>query len=194
MSLDDKEDEHKDSSSNDDTDPEVSVTEDELLEILEDNRKELKRYARVTRKLSAAYDKVSAELAIANGKLGSLSVPHPEPTEPDECQSCLVVMADLAELWHRYTQRVDERDAALANLESTKKDLLADQAPEVSRVEPCEACPRLARELEVLREQCETWVGNLEALGAELEELRARPTLLGACKVCPMLREQLVQA
>ena len=31
-------------------------------------------------------------------------------------------------------------------------------------------------------------------LGAELEKLRARPTLLGACKVCPTLREQLVQA
>ena len=41
----------------------------------------------------------------------------------------------------------------------------------------------------VLREQCETRVGSLEALGAELEELRARPILLGACKVCPMLRE-----
>ena len=87
---------------------------------------------------------------------------------------------------------MDERDAALANLESTKKDLLAAQAPVVSEVEPCETCPCLARELELLREQCEMRVGSLEALGPELEELRARPILLGACKVCPTLREQLL--
>ena len=52
----------------------------------------------MTRKLSAAFDKVSAELTIANGKLESMSAPPPKPIEPDECQSCLVVMADLAEL------------------------------------------------------------------------------------------------
>ena len=36
-------------------------------------------------------------------------------------------------------------------------------------------------------------VRDLELLGAELGELRARPTLLGACKVCPTLREELEQ-
>ena len=99
------------------------------------------------------------------------------------------LMADVVELRHNYAKRVDERDEALANLESTKKALLAAQA---ILPEPCDACPCLSREIELLIEQCETWVGNLEALGAELEELRARPTLLGACKVCPTLREQLV--
>ena len=34
---------------------------------------------------------------------------------------------------------------------------------------------------------------DLEKFGAKLDELRARPVLLGACKVCPMLREELVQ-
>ena len=32
---------------------------------------------------------------------------------------------------------------------------------------------------------------DLERLSAELESFRARPTLLGACKVCPTLREEL---
>ena len=32
---------------------------------------------------------------------------------------------------------------------------------------------------------------DLERLSAELEGFRARPTLLGACKVCPTLREEL---
>ena len=118
-----------------------------------------------------------------------LQIAAPEPTEPEECQSCLVVMADVVELRHEYAKRVDERDEALANLESTKKDLLTARAPVV---EPCETCPCLASELEMLRKQCEAWVGNLERLGAELEELCARPALLGACKVCPTLREELV--
>ena len=34
---------------------------------------------------------------------------------------------------------------------------------------------------------------DLEVLSAELRELRARPSLLGACKVCPTLREELEQ-
>ena len=84
MALEDKV-ERKGSSSDDDTVPEVSVTEEKILEILEDNRKELNRYAKVTRKSSAAYDKVCAELAIANGKIESLSAPPPEPTKPDDC-------------------------------------------------------------------------------------------------------------
>ena len=191
MALDKEKEGHKGCGTNDDSDSDVSVTEEEILEILEDNRKELKRYARVTRKLSEAFDKVSAELAIANGKLEAMSASLPEPVEPEECQSCLVVMADVVELRHNYAKRVDERDEALANLESTKKALLAAQAilPTL-----CETCPRLSRELELLREQCETRVGSLEAMGAELEELRARPALLEACKVCPTLREQLVQA
>ena len=154
-------------------DPEVSVTEEEILEILEDNRKELKRYARVTRKLSAAYDKVSAELAIANSKIESLSAPPPESLEPSECESCLVVMADLAKLRHRYAQHVEERDACRANLKATKKDLLAAQAPVVSDVEPCETCPTLERELEKLRNQCEAQVRDLEKFEAKLDELRA---------------------
>lgn len=175
MALEDK-DEHKGS----DDDPEVSVTEEEILEILKDSRKELKRYARVTRKLSVAYDKVCAELVIVNGKIKSQSAPTPESLEPDECQSCLVVMADLAELRHRYTQRVEERDACKANLEATKKELLAAQAPIVSEVEPCETCPTLESELEKLRKQCEAQVRDLEKFEADVEELRARPALLGA--------------
>ena len=73
MALDDK-DEHKDSNSNNDTDLEVCVTKDELLEILEDNSKELKKYAKLLRRLSREYDRVSAELAIAISKIESLSV------------------------------------------------------------------------------------------------------------------------
>ena len=71
-------------------------------------------------------------------------------------------MADLAELRHRYTQRVEERDACKANLEATKKELLAAQAPVVSDVEPCETCPTLERELEKLKNQCEAQVRDLE--------------------------------
>ena len=187
--------EHKDPDSNDDTSSEVSMTDEEILEILEDNQKDLKRYAKITKKTFEAYERVSAELVIANGKIAALSaqVSEPKPTESEECESCLAVMADLAELRHRYAQRVDERDAFRANLEATKKELLAAQAPTVSDVEPCITCPNLESELERVKNQCEAQVRDLEVLGAELCELRARPTLLGACKVCPTLREELEQ-
>ena len=88
---------------------------------------------------------------------------------------------------------MEERDACKANLKATKKDLLAAQAPVVSDVEPYETYPTLERELEKLWKQCEAQVRDLERFGGELEELRARPVLLGACKVCPTLREELVQ-
>ena len=68
MALEDKV-ERKGSSSDDDMDSEVSVTEEEIIELLEDNRKELKQYAKVTKKLSAAYDKVCAELAMQMARL-----------------------------------------------------------------------------------------------------------------------------
>ena len=104
----------------------------------------------------------------------------------------MALLGDLTELRSRYASRVEERDAFRANLEATKKELLAAQAPIVSEVEPYETCPRLAKELEILREQCEAQVENLEKLGAKLEELHAHPSLLGACNVCLMLREELV--
>jgi molecular chaperone GrpE (heat shock protein) len=100
-------------------------------------------------------------------------------------------MADLGELKYKYAQLVEERDAFRANLESTKRDLLAAQALVVSDVEPCETYPHLESELEKLRKQCDEQVRDLERVSAELEGFRARPTLLGACKVCPTLREEL---
>jgi len=102
-------------------------------------------------------------------------------------------MADLGELKYKHEKLVDERDAFRANLEATKKELLAAQAPTVSDVEPCDTCPNLKSELERAKNQCEAQVMDLEVLSAELKELRARPTLLGSCKVCPMLREELEQ-
>ena len=130
------------------------MTDDEILEILEDNRKELKRYAKIAKKTFEAYERVCAELVIANVKIEALSAPPPEPTE-SECESCLAVMADLAKLRNKYAQRVEERDAFHANLEATKKDLLAAQAPVVSDVEPYETCPHLESELEKHRKQCD---------------------------------------
>ena len=184
----------EDPSSNDDTSSEVSMSDEEILEILEDNKRELKRYAKITKKTFKAYERVCAELVIANGKIAALSAPPPEPNPMSECESYLAVMADLGELKYKYAQLVEERDAFRANLESTKRDLLAAQALVVSDVEPCETYPHLESELEKLRKQCDEQVRDLERVSAELEGFRARPTLLGACKVCPTLREELAQA
>jgi len=63
---------------------------------------------------------------------------------------------------------VDESDTCLADLEATKKDLLAAQTP---LVKTCEACPTLESEPEKLRKQCEAQVRDLERFEAEVEEL-----------------------
>ena len=136
---------------------------------------------------------MSAELVIANDKIAALSAQPPESSPVPECESCLAVMADLGELKYKHEKLVDERDAFRANLEATKKELLAAQAPTVSDVEPCDTCPNLKSELERAKNQCEAQVMDLEVLSAELKKLRARPTLLGACKLCPTLREELEQ-
>ena len=112
--------ERKDSSSDNDTDPEVSVNKEELLQILEDNWKELKRYAWLLWRVTSEFDRVIVELAIANSKIESLSVSPPEPTK-SECSSCVALMGDLTELRSRYTQRVEKRDVFRANLKAPRK-------------------------------------------------------------------------
>ena len=89
-----------------------------------------------------------AELVIANDKIAALSAQPPESSPVPECESCLAMMADLGELKYKHEKLVDERDAFRANLEATKKELLAAQAPTVSDVEPYDTCPNLKSELE----------------------------------------------
>ena len=54
----------------------------------------------------------------------------------------------------------------------------------VSDVLECDECPIFKSDLASLQSRFATVV-------CELEELRSRPALLGACKLCPTLRSEL---
>ena len=61
---------------------------------------------------------------------------------------------------------------------------LVKDAPIVSDVLECDECPIFKSDLASLQSKFATVV-------CELEELRSRPVLLGACKLCPTLRSEL---
>ena len=58
------------------------------------------------------------------------------------------------------------------------------KAPIVSDMLECDECPIFKADLAFLQSKFATVV-------CELEELRSRPVLLGACKLCPTLRSEL---
>ena len=58
MALDGEDAGREDPGSSDDTTSEVSISDEEILAILEDNKRELKRYANITKKTFEAYERV----------------------------------------------------------------------------------------------------------------------------------------
>ena len=107
---------------------------------------------------------------------------RPQPSEL-ECPTYEYFMTELGDQRDRYAKRVEEIDEL--KVEIGKLQFKLDEPP-VSDVLECESCPCLTSELSLLKEKCE---GQLK----ELEELRDRPALLGACMVCPTLRSELEQ-
>ena len=70
-------------------------------------------------------------------------------------------------------------------LAKTKHELeLAKDAPIISDVLECDECSIFKSDLASLQSKFATIV-------CELVELRSRPVLVGACKLCPMLRSEL---
>jgi len=138
-------------------------------------------------------EKHTEKLVVANSKIESLSSAKPNLDEI-ECPSYERLLSDLTSLKSRYMERVEERDTLATELEDAWKELKDYQAPIVEDVEPCEACPHLEHEISDLRKRCGDQVREFEKLKSELEEVRVRPVLLGACKVCPTLKEELEQA
>jgi hypothetical protein len=55
----------------------------------------------------------------------------------------------------------------------------------------CTDCSILLYDLTVLKEKYATKVEELDVLRVELDEMKSRPSLLGACTSCPALHEKL---
>jgi hypothetical protein len=64
-------------------------------------------------------------------------------------------------------------------------------APIVTSEPECTDCSTFLGELTVLKEKYASKVEELDVLRVELDEMKSRPSLLGACTSCPVLHEKL---
>jgi hypothetical protein len=76
-------------------------------------------------------------------------------------------------------------DDARAQIDSLKS------APIVTNQPECTDCSSCLGALTVLKENYASKVEELDVLRVELDEMKSRPTLLGACTTCPVLLEKL---
>jgi hypothetical protein len=64
-------------------------------------------------------------------------------------------------------------------------------APVVTNEPECTDCSTFLGELTVLKEKYASKVEELDVLRVELDEMKSRPSLVGACTFCPTLHEKL---
>jgi chromosome segregation ATPase len=72
-------------------------------------------------------------------------------------------------------------DVARAQIDSLKSALVVTNEPE------CTDCSTFLGELTVLKEKYASKVEEQDVLRVELDEMKSRPSLLGACTSCPVL-------
>jgi hypothetical protein len=66
--------------------------------------------------------------------------------------------------------------------------------PTISDDVECSECNAWLNEIKMLNEKNASTLAKLDALRTEYDELKARPTFLGACKSCPTMHAKLVDA
>jgi hypothetical protein len=76
-------------------------------------------------------------------------------------------------------------DDARAQIDSLNSTLILTNKSE------CTDCSTFLSELTVLKEKYSSKVKELDVLRVELDEMKSRPSLLGACTSCPVLHEKL---
>jgi hypothetical protein len=77
-------------------------------------------------------------------------------------------------------------------LVDTRAQIDSIKSPPILTDEPkCTTCSTFLGELTVLKEKYASKVEELDVLRVELDEMKSRPSLLGACTSCPVLHEKL---
>jgi hypothetical protein len=66
--------------------------------------------------------------------------------------------------------------------------------PTISDGVECPECDAWLNEIKLFNEKNASTLAKLDALRTEYDELKARPTLLGACKSSPTMHAKLVDA
>jgi hypothetical protein len=96
----------------------------------------------------------------------------------------------------QYRSFLGEAKEKVAELESLLVDTRAQidslkSAPIVTNEPECTDCSTFLGELTVLKEKYASKVEELDVLRVQLDEMKSRPSLLGACTSCPVLHEKL---
>jgi hypothetical protein len=95
-----------------------------------------------------------------------------------------------------YRSLLGEAKEKVVELESLLVDARAQidslkSAPFVTNEPECTDCYTFLGELTVLKEKYASKVEELDVLRVELDEMKSRPSLLGACTSCHVLHEKL---
>jgi hypothetical protein len=96
----------------------------------------------------------------------------------------------------KYRSLLGEAKENVVELESLLVDARAQidflkSAPVVTNKPKCTDCYTFLGELTVLKEKYASKVKELDVLRVELDEMKSRPSLLGACTSCPVVHEKL---
>jgi hypothetical protein len=86
-------------------------------------------------------------------------------------------------------EKVVELESLLVDARAQKDSLKS--APVVTNEPECTNCSTSLGELTVLKKKYASKVEELDVLRVELDEMKSRPSLLGACTYCPVLHEKL---
>jgi hypothetical protein len=95
-----------------------------------------------------------------------------------------------------YRSLLGEAKEKVVELESWLVDARAQidslkSTPVVTNEPECTNCSTFLGELAVLKEKYASKIEELDVLRVELDEMKSRPSLLGACTSCPVLHEKL---
>jgi hypothetical protein len=95
-----------------------------------------------------------------------------------------------------YRSLLGEAKEKVVELESLLVDARAQidflkYAPVVTNEPECTDCSTFLGELTVLKDKYASKVEELDVLRVELDEMKSRPSLFGACTSCPVLHEKL---
>jgi chromosome segregation ATPase len=99
---------------------------------------------------------------------------------------------DLRAQLENASEKVVELESKLLELKLENESLKL--APTTPKDVECLECDAWLNEIKLLNEKNASTLAQLDALRTEYDELKARPTLLGACKSCPTMHAKLVHA
>jgi hypothetical protein len=103
-----------------------------------------------------------------------------------------VLRKDLRAQLENASEKVGELESKLLEFKLEKNTL--KRTPTISDDVECPECDAWLNEIKLLNEKSASTLAKLDALRTEYDELKARPTLLGACKSCPTMHAKLVDA